>query len=334
MRRLLVTGGAGFVGSHFVRLALSQPGVEVCNLDLLTYAGSLENLRDVESRDTYRFVPGDIADSALLAGLLVEFQPTAVINFAAESHVDRSISGPAEFIHTNIVGSFALLEAVRGYWENLPPATRERFRFIQISTDEVYGALGAQGQFHETSPYAPNSPYAAAKAGADHLVRAWHKTYGLPILVTHGSNTYGPGQHPEKLIPRFINNGMAGQPMGLYGDGRQARDWQFVTDHCRGVWQVLERGRAGRAYNLGGTCELTNLEVAIRICGLLDELLPDAQGRAHSRLIEFVADRPGHDRRYAVDSTRARSELGWHAKTDFGNGLRTTVEWAIAHMNA
>lgn len=332
---LLVTGGAGFIGSNFVLEWLE--GKEggrgsVVTLDLLTYAGNLRNLESVKGDERHRFVRGDIADRALVGRLLREHRVRAVVNFAAESHVDRSILGPEAFVQTNLAGTFALLEETRSYWSGLAGANREDFRFLHVSTDEVYGSLGpADPAFTESSAYAPNSPYSASKAGADHLVRAYHHTYGLPTLTTNCSNNYGPYQFPEKLVPLMILNALAGKSLPVYGDGQQVRDWIYVNDHCEAIRRVLEAGRPGQTYNIGGGAELPNLELVHRLCSVLQRLAPRAGGRHYEDLIRFVTDRPGHDRRYAIDFSRIRSELGWTPKESFDSGLERTVRWYLDH---
>jgi dTDP-glucose 4,6-dehydratase len=329
-RTLLVTGGAGFIGSNFVRLALERGVGRMVNLDKLTYAGSLASLADLEGRRDHVFVQGDIGDRELVRDLLARHRPWAVVNFAAESHVDRSILGPSEFLQTNVVGTFHLLEAARAYWRELGEGAD--FRFLQISTDEVYGTLGPDDPpFTERTPYTPNSPYAASKAAADHFVRAYHRTFGFPALTTHCSNNYGPYQFPEKLIPVVILSALDGQPVPVYGDGLQVRDWLYVEDHCDAILRVLERGRPGETYNVGGGNQVTNLELVREICALLDEHVPDSPHRPHARLISHVADRPGHDRRYAIDETKIRTELGWQTRTDLVTGLARTVRWYLEH---
>ncbi|MEF3168426.1 MAG: dTDP-glucose 4,6-dehydratase [Deltaproteobacteria bacterium] len=329
---ILVTGGAGFIGANFVCDWLSQNDEPVVNLDKLTYAGNLANLAALQNDPRHIFIRGDIGDRALVTRLLVENRVRAVVNFAAESHVDRSIHGPEDFIQTNVTGTFRLLEAARAYWNDLPTPERERFRFLHISTDEVYGSLGPNDPpFCETTRYAPNSPYSASKAASDHLVRAWHHTYGLPTLITNCSNNYGPYQFPEKLIPLCIHNALAGSPLPIYGDGRQIRDWLFVTDHCEALRRVLEAGRLGEVYNIGGRNEKTNLEVVERICAILDEIHPRADGKGYAEQITFVKDRPGHDRRYAIDTSKIERELGWAPATTFETGLRKTVRWYLDH---
>jgi dTDP-glucose 4,6-dehydratase len=328
---ILVTGGAGFIGSNFVLDWLTTADEPVVNLDALTYAGNLRNLEALDGDPRHRFVHGDICDRALVDALLAEHRPRAVLHFAAESHVDRSIRGPAEFVRTNVAGTFTLLEAVRAHWSTLAEAERAAMRFLHVSTDEVYGSLAPGAPpFTEHHPYVPNSPYAASKAAGDHLVRAWHHTYGLPVLTTNCSNNYGPYQFPEKLIPLAIVNALAGAPLPVYGDGLQVRDWLYVGDHTAALRLVLERGRVGETYNIGGHAERTNLEVVRTLCALLDELRPDAAG-PHARLITFVDDRPGHDRRYAIDARKIERELGWQPARSFDSGLRATVRWMLEH---
>lgn len=329
---ILVTGGAGFIGSNFVLDWLAGGGGPVVNLDKLTYAGNLENLRSVEDDDRYTFAHGDICDAALVAGLFEEHRPRAIVHFAAESHVDRSIVGPEAFLRTNIDGTFTLLQAARTYYNGLPGEERERFRFLHVSTDEVYGTLTPEAPaFHEETPYAPNSPYAASKAASDHLVRAWVHTYGLPAIITNCSNNYGPYQFPEKLIPLMIANALAGKALPVYGDGQQVRDWLYVGDHASALRVVLERGRRGETYNVGGGNQRTNLEVVTTLCALLDELVPESQFKPHIQLVKYVTDRPGHDRRYAIDARKLEGELGWHAQESFETGLRKTVQWYLAN---
>ena len=327
----LVTGGAGFIGGNFVLRAVAS-GVKVVNLDALTYAGNLDTLASVQDNPLHVFVEGDIGDRALVARLLAEHRPDAVVNFAAESHVDRSIDGPGAFIQTNVVGTLGLLESVRDHWKELEGEARERFRFLHVSTDEVYGSLGDTGKFTESTPYAPNSPYSASKAASDHLVRAFHHTYGLPVLTTNCSNNYGPYHFPEKLIPLIIARALAGEPLPVYGDGKNARDWLFVGDHCRALRTVLEKGRVGETYNVGGNAEKQNLEVVRTICALLDERMPRADGKPRSSQITFVADRPGHDRRYAIDASKLRDELGWEPEYTFEQGIAETVDWYLANQ--
>ncbi len=332
---LLVTGGAGFIGSNFVRLCLSgeYPGLQrLINLDKLTYAGNLDSLADCLKDPRHVFVQGDIGDGPLVTRLLAEHRPRAIINFAAESHVDRSIDGPAAFVETNVVGTFRLLEAARRYWVELPEPERSAFRFLHVSTDEVYGSLGPEGKFTETTPYAPNSPYSASKAASDHFARADHHTYGLPVLITNCSNNYGPYQFPEKLIPLMILNALEGKPLPVYGDGQQIRDWLFVEDHCRAIILVLLRGRPGEVYNIGGNCERANLDVVRTICALVDELRPGLPHAPCSSLITFVKDRPGHDRRYAIDAGKIQRELGWRPQEDFSSGMRRTVAWYFDNL--
>jgi dTDP-glucose 4,6-dehydratase len=330
---ILVTGGAGFIGANFVLDWLKLSQEPILNLDKLTYAGNPDNLASLQGDPRHVFVQGDIGDRALVAGLLAEHRPRAIVNFAAESHVDRSIHGPEDFIQTNVVGTFHLLEAARGYWLGLPDADRAAFRFLHVSTDEVYGSLGPEDPpFTETTPYAPNSPYAASKAASDHLVRAYHHTYGLPTLTTNCSNNYGPYQFPEKLIPLMILNATQGKPLPVYGDGLNVRDWLYVTDHCAAIREVLARGRAGETYNVGGWNEKTNIEIVRTVCALLDELRPDPAG-PHARLITFVKDRPGHDRRYAIDASKIQRELGWRPAETFETGIRKTVAWYLEHVD-
>lgn len=327
---VLVTGGAGFIGANFVLDWLAEVGEPVVNLDKLTYAGNLENLASLQGDGRHCFVRGDIADGDLLGRLLAEHQPRAVINFAAESHVDRSIHGPEDFIQTNVVGTFRLLEAVRACWNGMGPAEKSGFRFLHVSTDEVYGTLDADAPaFTEAHRYEPNSPYSASKAASDHLVRAYHHTYGLPVLTTNCSNNYGPYHFPEKLIPLVIHNALAGKPLPIYGDGQQIRDWLFVKDHCSAIRRVLEAGRVGETYNIGGWNEKANLEVVQTLCALLDELSPRADGGAYAGQITFVKDRPGHDRRYAIDASKTERELGWRPTETFESGIRKTVQWYL-----
>ncbi|KPN21284.1 dTDP-glucose 4,6-dehydratase [Xanthomonas sp. Mitacek01] len=328
----LVTGGAGFIGGNFVLEAVRRD-VRVINLDALTYAGNLQTLASIESDPNHVFVHGDIGDRALVAGLLAEHAPDAVLNFAAESHVDRSIDGPAAFIETNVVGTLGLLESVRDYWKTLPDDRRQAFRFLHVSTDEVYGTLGETGKFTETTPYAPNSPYSASKAASDHLVRAFHHTYGLPVLTTNCSNNYGPYHFPEKLIPLVIAKALAGEPLPVYGDGRQVRDWLFVTDHCAAIRTVLEKGRVGETYNVGGDSERQNIEVVEAICRLLDARRPREDGQPRSSQITYVKDRPGHDRRYAIDASKLQGELGWKPEHTFESGIAFTVDWYLANQD-
>ena len=328
---ILVTGGAGFIGSNFVLDWLAQCDEPVVNLDALTYAGNLRNLASLQGDARHVFVHGDIGDRALVDRLLAEHRPRAVVHFAAESHVDRSIHGPGTFMKTNVEGTFTLLEAARAYWSQLDADAKARFRFHHVSTDEVYGSLGPNDPaFTEEHPYQPNSPYSASKAASDHLVRAWHHTYGLPVLTTNCSNNYGPYHFPEKLIPLMIVNALAGKPLPIYGDGLNVRDWLYVRDHCSGIRAVLERGRVGETYNIGGWNEKTNKEIVHTICTLLDELRPDPAG-PYARLITYVTDRPGHDRRYAIDARKIERELGWRPVETFESGIRKTVQWYLDH---
>jgi dTDP-glucose 4,6-dehydratase len=330
---ILVTGGAGFIGSNFVLEWLGACKGPLVNLDKLTYAGNPENLASVEANPAYTLVQGDICDKELVATLMEEYRPRAVVHFAAESHVDRSILGPEAFLRTNIDGTFTLLQAARTYYGSLASAERERFRFLHVSTDEVYGTLAPDDPaFHEETPYAPNSPYAASKAASDHLVRAWFHTYGLPAIITNCSNNYGPYQFPEKLIPLMIANALSGKNLPVYGDGQQIRDWLYVVDHCRALMTVLERGVVGETYNVGGGNQRSNLEVVTTLCALLDELAPNSKFRPHAQLITYVADRPGHDRRYAIDARKLEGELNWRAQESFETGLRKTVEWYLSNM--
>jgi len=330
---LLVTGGAGFIGANFVLDWLATTGEPILNLDALTYAGNLENLSALQGDPRHRFVKGSIEDFTLIAKLLAEHQPRAIVNFAAESHVDRSIHGPEDFIQTNIVGTFRLLEATRAYWNTLPEPDKRAFRFLHVSTDEVYGSLDkAEAPFSETHRYEPNSPYSASKAASDHLVRAYHHTYGLPVLTTNCSNNYGPYHFPEKLIPLVIHNALGGKPLPIYGDGQQIRDWLYVKDHCAAIRRVLEAGRLGEVYNIGGWNEMANLDVVHTVCAILDELSPRADGIAYKEQISYVKDRPGHDRRYAIDATKIERELGWKPAETFETGIRKTVQWYLDHQ--
>jgi dTDP-glucose 4,6-dehydratase len=330
---ILVTGGAGFIGANFVLDWLAQGDEPVLNLDALTYAGNLESLRSLHGDPRHVFVHGSIADRTLLDRLFAEHRPRAVVHFAAESHVDRSIHGPGAFIHTNVEGTFTLLEAARAHWSALPEAERAAFRFHHVSTDEVYGSLGpGDPAFTETHAYEPNSPYSASKAASDHLVRAWHHTYGLPVVTTNCSNNYGPYHFPEKLIPLVIVNALAAKPLPIYGDGMNVRDWLYVGDHCAAIREVLARGRVGETYNVGGWNEMPNIEIVRTVCALLDELRPDAAG-SHSRLITYVKDRPGHDRRYAIDARKLERELGWKPAETFATGIRKTVRWYLDHAD-
>lgn len=329
MKTILVTGGAGFIGSSFVRMVLADSNYKVVNLDKLTYAGNLESLTSVNDNPRYIFVRGDISDRVLTKKLLDDHRPSAVVNLAAETHVDRSIDDPSAFIRTNVMGVYELLEAVMAYWKELNPVEQHDFRLLHVSTDEVYGSLGPEGLFTEHSPYAPNSPYSASKAASDHLVRAYHHTYGLPAIITNCSNNYGPYQFPEKLIPLMILNAVKGAPLPVYGDGRNVRDWLYVEDHCRALRLVLERGRPGEVYNIGGNCEKKNLEVVKTACAILDEIFPASPHVPHQSLIKFVKDRPGHDQRYAIDAGKIRSELGWVPVETFYSGLHRTVRWYL-----
>jgi dTDP-glucose 4,6-dehydratase len=330
---VLVTGGAGFIGSNFVRSCMEAGAGAIVNLDKLTYAGNLGNLEGLPAAAEHVFVHGGIADQALVADLLVRHQVSAIVNFAAESHVDRSILGPDEFIQTNVVGTFRLLECARRYWEGLAPVRKAAFRFLHVSTDEVYGSLGpSDPAFTELNRYEPNSPYSASKAASDHLVRAYHHTYGLPVVTTNCSNNYGPYQFPEKLIPLCIHNALAGKPLPIYGDGMQVRDWLYVGDHCQAVRRVLESGRVGEVYNIGGRSEMSNIEVVRTLCAVLDRERPRADGRSYAKQITFVKDRPGHDRRYAIDARKIESELGWRPRETFESGIVKTVRWYLANQ--
>src|SRR5450830_352129 len=331
---ILVTGGAGFIGANFVLDWVAADLGQVINLDKLTYAGNLENLSSVQQNPAHIFVVGDIADKALIAKLLAEYQPRTVVNFAAESHVDRSIHGPEDFIQTNVVGTFHLLEEVRAYWRKLSDQDQSAFRFLHVSTDEVYGSLGADDDpFTETTPYAPNSPYSASKAASDHLVRAYHHTYGLPVLTTNCSNNYGPYHFPEKLIPLMIVNALAGKTLPVYGDGQQIRDWLFVKDHCSAIRRVLEAGKLGEVYNVGGWNEMPNIEIVQTVCALLDEMSPRADGKGYIEQVTYVTDRLGHDRRYAIDASKIERDLGWKPAETFETGIRKTVQWYLEHQS-
>ena len=331
MQTFLVTGGAGFIGSNFILKARIEQWANIINLDKLTYASNPQNLAQLQDDSGYCFVRGDIGDIELLRNLLQQYQPDAIINFAAESHVDRSIVCPQDFIQTNVVGTFQLLEASRAYWEKLSPHKQEQFRFLHVSTDEVYGSLGpTDSAFREDTPYAPNSPYAASKAGSDHFVRAYFHTYGLPTLITNCSNNYGPRQFPEKLIPLIILNALNGKPLPIYGDGQNVRDWLYVEDHCDAIYLVLQQSQIGETYNIGGNNEQTNLTVVEKICAILDELAPKPDFR-HSSLMTFVKDRPGHDRRYAIDCSKISRDLGWQPKEDFDSGLLKTIHWYLSN---
>ncbi|MGN6517992.1 MAG: dTDP-glucose 4,6-dehydratase [Dokdonella sp.] len=333
MKTLLVTGGAGFIGGNFVLGTLPQGGWRIVNLDALTYAGNRDTLAAVEGRGDYAFVHGDIGDAALVKRVFAEHAPDAIVNFAAESHVDRSIDGPAAFVLTNVVGTLNLLECALAYWRALPLERQDGFRFLHVSTDEVYGSLGPVGRFSEQSPYQPNSPYSASKAASDHLVRAFHHTYGLPVLTTNCSNNYGPYQFPEKLIPLMIQKALAGEPLPVYGDGRNVRDWLYVGDHCAAIRRVLEIGRVGEVYNVGGDAERENIHVVKTICALLDERRPLADGRKRESLISYVKDRPGHDRRYAIDASKIKRDLGWRQTESFESGLARTIDWYLDHQD-
>jgi dTDP-glucose 4,6-dehydratase len=336
---IIVTGGAGFIGSNFLRTALERTTWRIVVVDKLTYAGDLLNLRDVESHPRYSFLRGDIVDGAMIGSLFRSIRPSAVINFAAETHVDRSIDGPRNFLEANVIGTFELLEAARRFWSQLAPAERQLFRFVHISTDEVYGSLAETGHFTEETAYSPNSPYAASKAASDHFVRAYHETYGMPTIITNCSNNYGPYQFPEKLIPLTILNALGGKPLAIYGDGGNVRDWLFVRDHCDALLAVLSEGKVGSKYNIGGRTERTNLRVVAEICDALDILLPAEQNpalarrgiRSYFELKNFVPDRPGHDRRYAIDCSLIERELHWRPRVDFQSGIRSTVQWYLAN---
>lgn len=330
-KRFIVTGGAGFIGSCVVRLLIGETGHEVLVVDKLTYAGNLDSLAPAASDARYRFLRADICDRAAMQEAVRAFRPDVILHLAAESHVDRSIDGPDDFIRTNVNGTATLLQVALDYWQSLEPERRAQFRFLHVSTDEVFGSLGSKGIFREDNPYRPNSPYAASKAASDHLVRAWHHTYGLPVVLTNSSNNYGPYQFPEKLIPLMILNALEGKPLPVYGSGANVRDWLYVEDHARALLLVAERGMVGRSYNIGGNAEYTNLEVVERICRALDEIRPDPALTPRTRLITFVPDRPGHDLRYALDSTRIREELGWTPRERFESGLKKTIEWYLGN---
>ncbi|MCC8363909.1 dTDP-glucose 4,6-dehydratase [Lysobacter sp. A6] len=332
MTTWLVTGGAGFIGGNFVLDAVRR-GIRIVNLDALTYAGNRDTLAPLDGNPDHVFVHGDIGDRTLVDRLLREHRPDAIVNFAAESHVDRSIDGPAAFVQTNVVGTLALLESARDYWKPLEGDARDAFRFLHVSTDEVYGSLGDTGKFTESTPFAPNSPYSASKAASDHLVRAFHHTYGLPVLTTNCSNNYGPYQFPEKLIPLIIARALAGEPLPVYGDGKNVRDWLYVGDHCAAIRAVLEGGRVGETYNVGGDAERQNIDVVRTICALLDDRRPRADGVRRETQITFVADRPGHDRRYAIDASKLKRELGWSPEHTFEQGIADTVEWYLANQD-
>ncbi len=331
IKTVLVTGGAGFIGGNYVHQRIAA-GERVINLDKLTYAGNPDTLADLDGNERHIFVHGDIGDAGLVQRLLTEYHPDAVVNFAAESHVDRSIDGPAAFIQTNVVGTLSLLENVRDFWRELEPVRGDAFRFLHVSTDEVYGSLGDEGKFTETTPFAPNSPYSASKAASDHLVRAFHHTWGLPVVTTNCSNNYGPYQFPEKLIPLIIQKAVAGEPLPIYGDGRNVRDWLYVEDHCHAIQRALEAGRPGETYNVGGNAERENIVVVKTLCALLDERRPREDGKPRESQITFVRDRPGHDRRYAIDAGKIETELGWRPRQDFDSGMARTVDWYLANQ--
>ena len=330
---ILVTGGAGFIGGAFVRQWIAAETTPLVNLDALTYAGNLDSLESVLREPRHTFAHGNICDAPLVAELLGEHRPRAIVHFAAESHVDRSIDGPDAFIRTNVVGTWTLLDAALRYWRDLPTAERDRFRFVHVSTDEVYGSLGPTGAFTETTRYAPNSPYAASKASSDHFVRAYHHTFGLPTVITNCSNNYGPFQFPEKLIPLMILNAVEGKPLPVYGDGMQVRDWLFVDDHCRALRAVLERGVPGETYNIGGNCERPNIEIVRTICAAIDRLRPGLAHGPCDKLITYVKDRPGHDRRYAIDAAKIKRELGWEPQQNLATGLEATVRWYLDNLH-
>lgn len=331
---MLVTGGAGFIGSNFIQSWISETGQDIVNVDKLTYAGNLKNLQNLINDPRHNFVKGDIADRELVGKLMSQYQPDAIVHFAAESHVDRSILGPEDFINTNIIGTFRMLEVTRAYWESLARDKKGKFRFLHVSTDEVYGSLGVDDEpFTESTPYAPNSPYAASKAASDHLVRTYYRTYGLPTITTNCSNNYGPYQFPEKLIPLVIVNAIKGESLPIYGDGLNVRDWLYVADHCRAIRTVLARGQVGDTYNIGGNSEKYNLEVVRTVCAVLDDLHPESPVTPHANLIKFVKDRSGHDRRYAIDSSKIKQDLGWEPKQSFAVGIRETVKWYLDHLD-
>lgn len=333
MITILVTGGAGFIGSNFVHFMLRQNNMQIINLDLLTYAGNLDSLKDVQTNPNYTFVHGDIGDEALVEKLLSEYRPDAIVHFAAESHVDRSIDSPAAFISTNINGTFHLLEQVRAYWKELEKSRQSAFRMIHISTDEVYGSLGNSGYFTEETPYAPNSPYSASKAGSDFLVRSYYHTYGLPAIITNCSNNYGPYHFPEKLIPLMILNALEQKPLPIYGTGQNIRDWLYVEDHCRAIFTVLQSGHPGEKYNIGGHNEKSNLEIVQTLCDILDSKKPRDDKKSYREQITFVQDRPGHDLRYAIDASKIERELGWKPRETFETGIQKTVAWYLNHLN-
>ena len=329
MKTYFITGGAGFIGGNFILNLMNSGGARVVNYDKLTYAGNLDTLSSIENHSGYTFMQGDICDSENLNKIFEAHDIDYVVHFAAESHVDRSIDTPGDFIQTNVIGTFELLEAAKRYISSKISNQKKSFRFLHVSTDEVYGSLGERGLFTEETPYAPNSPYAASKASSDHLVRAYFKTYGLPVLTTNCSNNYGPYQFPEKLLPLMINNALKGKPLPIYGDGKQVRDWLFVEDHCKAILQVLEKGKIGEDYNIGGNNEISNLEVVKNLCELLDEMVPNSRFRPHANLIQHVTDRPGHDRRYAIDSSKIKNQLGWKPQESFETGLRKTLQWYL-----
>ncbi len=330
-KRFMVTGGAGFIGSAVVRHLIETSAHEVCVVDKLTYAGNLDNLASVASDRRYQFKQADICDARAMRQICESFRPDIIMHLAAESHVDRSIDAPGAFIETNVVGTYVLLQSARDYWQKLEPTEQAQFRFHHVSTDEVFGSLGPDGLFQETSPYQPNSPYSASKAASDHLARAWHHTFGVPVLLSNCSNNYGPYHFPEKLIPLAILNALEGKPIPVYGDGGNVRDWLFVEDHASALVQIALLGRPGESYNVGGTSEATNLDVVRRICGLMDEMVPDKERGSHERLITYVTDRPGHDQRYAIDAGKIKRELGWAPRETFATGLRKTVRWYLDH---
>jgi dTDP-glucose 4,6-dehydratase len=334
MNTILVTGGAGFIGGNFVLQQRRESDVRIINLDKLTYAGNLVTLKALESDPLHVFVEGDIGDRPLVQALLEQYQPEAILNFAAETHVDRSIDGPDAFVQTNVVGTFNLLEAARAYWKGRSQAAQSTFRFLHVSTDEVFGSLALEDPaFSETTPYSPNSPYSASKASSDHLVRAYFHTYGLPTLITNCSNNYGPYQFPEKLIPLMILNALEGKPLPVYGDGQNIRDWLFVEDHCRAISLVAQKGKPGETYNVGGAAERTNLWLVQQLCQILDELLPNSAYAPHLNLVKYVTDRPGHDRRYAINFSKLNQELGWSPQENIESGLRKTVQWYLDHLD-
>jgi dTDP-glucose 4,6-dehydratase len=329
MKTFFITGGAGFIGGNFILNLMGSSPSRVINYDKLTYAGNLDTLTTIADSPHYIFEQGDICDRDHLTRIFEKYEIDYVVHFAAESHVDRSIESPGDFIQTNVVGTYELLETVRGYWRGLNKTRQDNFRFLHVSTDEVYGSLGETGLFTEETPYAPNSPYAASKASSDHLVRSYHKTFGLPVLTTNCSNNYGPYQFPEKLLPLMITKALSGEPLPVYGDGKQVRDWLYVEDHCKAILEVLEKGSVGQVYNIGGHNEKTNIEVIHTLCHILDEMVPDSPHRPHKSLISFVEDRPGHDRRYAIDAGKIKKELGWFPRESFETGLRKTVSWYL-----